>query len=77
MNSFVYGPKDDPLLRRDWRLPYDGEWLARLSELVERCAAHGMRFTWCISPGLSMRYSDDADLAALLGQAGERRGLWA
>ncbi|MET0771480.1 MAG: protein O-GlcNAcase [Candidatus Limnocylindrales bacterium] len=65
MNSFVYGPKDDPLLRRDWRLPYDGELLARLSELVERCAAHGMRFTWCISPGLSMRYSDDADLAAL------------
>jgi hyaluronoglucosaminidase len=65
MNSFVYGPKDDPLLRRDWRVPYGGEWLARLSELVERCAAHGLRFTWCISPGLSMRYSADADLTAL------------
>jgi hyaluronoglucosaminidase len=65
MNSFVYGPKDDPLLRRDWRIPYDGEWLTRLSELVDRCVAHGMRFTWCVSPGLSMRYSDDADLAAL------------
>ncbi|MEZ4595386.1 MAG: beta-N-acetylglucosaminidase domain-containing protein [Chloroflexota bacterium] len=56
MNAFVYGPKDDPLLRRDWRRPYDGEWLARLSELVGRCRAHGMRFTWCVSPGLSMRY---------------------
>jgi hyaluronoglucosaminidase len=65
MNSFVYGPKDDPLLRRDWRLPYDGQWLTRLSELLERCASHGMRFTWCVSPGLSMRYSDDADLEAL------------
>ncbi len=65
MNGFVYGPKDDPLLRRDWRLPYDGEWLARLSELVARCRDHGMRFTWCVSPGLSMRYSSDADLAAL------------
>ena len=30
MNTFVYGPKDDPLVRRDWRLPYDGEALARL-----------------------------------------------
>ncbi len=65
MNSFVYGPKDDPLLRRDWREPYGGEWLARLSELVDRCAANGMRFTWCVSPGLSIRYSDDADLVAL------------
>ena len=22
MNTFVYSPKDDPLVRRDWRLPY-------------------------------------------------------
>ena len=27
MNMFVYGPKDDPLLRADWRTPYDGEAL--------------------------------------------------
>jgi hyaluronoglucosaminidase len=65
MNSFVYGPKDDPRLRRDWRRPYDGEWLARLSELVDRCRAYGRRFTWCASPGLSMRYSSDADIDAL------------
>lgn len=65
MNSFVYGPKDDPLLRRDWRLPYDGAWLARLTELVGRCREHGMTFTWCVSPGLSMRYSDPADIDAL------------
>ena len=22
MNTFVYGPKDDPMLRRDWRRPF-------------------------------------------------------
>jgi hyaluronoglucosaminidase len=65
MNWFVYGPKDDPLLRRDWRLAYDGEWLARLRELVDACGAEGLTFTWCVSPGLSMRYSDASDLAAL------------
>lgn len=75
MNSFMYGPKDDPLLRRDWRLPYDGEWLARLSELVDRCRAYGMRFTWCVSPGLSMRYSDDADLDALSTKIASVAGL--
>ncbi|MFN8622225.1 MAG: protein O-GlcNAcase [Chloroflexota bacterium] len=68
MDTFMYGPKDDPLVRRDWRVPYDGEALARLTELVERCRARGMTFAWCISPGLSIRYSDTADRAALLAK---------
>jgi hypothetical protein len=34
MNTFVYGPKDDPLVRRRWREPYPDEALARLTELV-------------------------------------------
>ncbi len=68
MNTFAYGPKDDPLVRRDWRLPYDGEGLARLQELADRCRARGMTFTWCVSPGLSIRYSDPADRVALLAK---------
>jgi hyaluronoglucosaminidase len=66
MNAFVYGPKDDPLVRRDWREVYDGDALARLSELVDRCRANGMGLTYCISPGLDIRYSDESDLAALV-----------
>jgi hyaluronoglucosaminidase len=65
MNTFVYAPKDDPLLRRGWRVPYDGEALERLAALVARCNAAGMRLAWCISPGLSIRYSDPSDLDAL------------
>ena len=65
MNTFVYGPKDDPLVRRDWRVAYDGEALGRIQELVDRCREHGMRFMYCISPGLDIRYSDDAELAVL------------
>jgi hyaluronoglucosaminidase len=68
MNAFVYGPKDDPLVRRDWRVAYDGEALARLGELVERCRANGMGLTYCISPGLDIRYSDEADLVALVAK---------
>jgi len=65
MNTFVYGPKDDPLLRARWREAYDGEALARMRELVDRCAARGIRFAYCVSPGLSIRYSSDEDRAAL------------
>jgi hyaluronoglucosaminidase len=65
MNTFVYSPKDDPLVRDDWREPYDGEELRNLTELVDRCRGAGMELTWCISPGLSIRYSDADDVEAL------------
>jgi len=65
MNTFVYSPKDDPLVRDDWREPYDGDELRNLTELVDRCGASGMELTWCISPGLSIRYSDADDVEAL------------
>ena len=65
MNTFVYAPKDDPLVRRAWREAYTGDDLQRLTELVERCAAHGVDFVYCLSPGLSIRYSDPGDIEAL------------
>ncbi|CAN5791493.1 hypothetical protein BH23CHL8_BH23CHL8_10050 [soil metagenome] len=75
MSTFAYAPKDDPLVRRDWRTPYDGEALARLRELVERCGAVGMDLAWCISPGLSIRYSDASDVAALVAKLGSVAAL--
>ena len=64
LNTFVYTPKDDPLVRRAWRAPYEGRELRRLNELVNRALATGVDFVYCVSPGLSMRYSDESDLDA-------------
>lgn len=65
LNTFVYGPKDDPLLRARWREAYDGEALARMREVVARCATRGIRLVYGVSPGLTIRYSSDADRDAL------------
>lgn len=65
MNTFVYSPKDDPLMRRDWRSSYAGLELRQLKELVSRCSASGVDFVFCISPGLTMHYSDEEDTDAL------------
>ena len=65
LNTFVYTPKDDPLVRRAWRAPYEGRELRRLNELVNRALSTGVDFVFCVSPGLSMRYSDESDLDAL------------
>ncbi|MEU0583279.1 beta-N-acetylglucosaminidase domain-containing protein [Streptomyces sp. NPDC006132] len=65
-NVYVYSPKDDPYLRERWRDAYPPAELGRLRELADRAAANHVRFTYALSPGLSVCYSSDADLQALL-----------
>jgi hyaluronoglucosaminidase len=65
MNAFVYSPKDDPLVRQDWRAEYTGDQLAALGQLAAQCVKHGVEFVYCISPGLSIEYSSATDVAAL------------
>ncbi|WP_456302384.1 beta-N-acetylglucosaminidase domain-containing protein [Streptomyces albogriseolus] len=64
-NTYVYAPKDDPYHRGKWREPYPAEKLAELGELVDRATANHVRFTFAVSPGQSICYSDPADRTAL------------
>ncbi|MDO0938417.1 beta-N-acetylglucosaminidase domain-containing protein [Streptomyces sp. DG2A-72] len=64
-NVYVYSPKDDAYLRARWRDTYPSAELARLAELVDRADANHVRFTYALSPGLSVCYSSDADVKAL------------
>jgi hyaluronoglucosaminidase len=68
MNTFVYGPKDDPLVRARWRDAYDGAALERLAALVDRCAARSVTFAYCVSPGLSIGYASAVDRDALIAK---------
>ena len=68
MNRFVYAPKDDPLMRREWATEYDAADRARIEELVMTCGDHGVEFVYCISPGLSIQYSSADDSAALVAK---------
>ena len=38
MNRFVYAPKDDPLMRREWARPYDADDLARIARSPRRAS---------------------------------------
>ncbi|WP_240686736.1 beta-N-acetylhexosaminidase family protein [Amycolatopsis suaedae] len=64
-NTYIYTPKDDVYLRERWREPYPPGDLARLRELVTAAARHHVEFTYAVSPGLSICYSDPADLRSL------------
>ncbi|MFG2648773.1 beta-N-acetylglucosaminidase domain-containing protein [Streptomyces sp. NPDC048436] len=64
-NTYVYAPKDDPYHREKWREPYPADKLTELGKLVDRATANHVRFTFAVSPGGSICYSDPADVKAL------------
>lgn len=68
LGVYVYSPKDDPFTRRYWREPYPPAERAALAELVARANARGVRVSFALSPGLSMRYSDPGDIDAILAK---------
>jgi hyaluronoglucosaminidase len=70
LNTYVYAPKDDPYHRDRWRDPYPDDVLDGLRSLVEAAAANHVRFTFAVSPGVSVCYSDPADLEALTTKLG-------
>ncbi|MGW7411764.1 beta-N-acetylhexosaminidase family protein [Streptomyces sp. NPDC054863] len=64
-NTYVYAPKDDPYHRDKWREPYPADKAAELDGLIKRATANHVRFTFAVSPGASICYSDPADTKAL------------
>ena len=66
MNTYFLAPKDDPLQRFNWRSPFTTEYLVATRELIERGKLHGIDFVLCVSPGLSVEYSNEADVDSVV-----------
>ncbi|MFJ5957415.1 beta-N-acetylglucosaminidase domain-containing protein [Paenarthrobacter sp. NPDC092416] len=62
MNTYVYSPKDDPLLRDRWRSLYSDQQLELLKEVIDTATANHIRFSYALSPGIDICYSREADL---------------
>jgi hyaluronoglucosaminidase len=77
MNTYFLAPKDDPLQRFNWRSPFSSEFLATATELIGHGALHGVDFVACVSPGLSVKYSDQNDVKAVAHRFQQLMGLGA
>jgi hyaluronoglucosaminidase len=77
MNAYVYSPKDDPYTRRRWREPYPDAEAAELRELAAVAREAGVALWYGVSPGLSMRYSEPADVEAVHAKLAGVRALGA
>lgn len=59
MNSYLYGPKDDPYHSSpNWRLPYPPDQAKNIQELVEACNRNRVDFIWAIHPGKDIQWNE-------------------
>ena len=59
LNTYIYGPKDDPYHRDKWRELYPEQEHKRISELVTQAHQRGVRFVWAIHPGLDIKWTEE------------------
>ncbi|WP_302613653.1 beta-N-acetylglucosaminidase domain-containing protein, partial [uncultured Phocaeicola sp.] len=64
MNTYIYGPKDDPYHSSpNWRLPYPEKEARQLQELVKVAKENEVDFVWAIHPGQDIQWNQtDRDL---------------
>lgn len=66
MNTYIYGPKDDPYHSSpNWRKPYPEKEAAQIHELIEQATRHEVNFVWAIHPGKDIKWTE-ADRDALI-----------
>src|SRR5262245_932895 len=73
MNTFVYGPKNDPYHRDHWRELYPSETLAELRATAAVARRAKVRFVYALSPALDVCYACDDDFAALVAKLAQLR----
>jgi hyaluronoglucosaminidase len=68
MNTYIYGPKDDPYHSSpNWRLPYPEQEAKQLQELVQVAKQNEVDFVWAIHPGKDIQWNQ-ADRDNLLAK---------
>lgn len=60
MNTYLYGPKDDPYHSSpNWRQPYPEKEAKQISELIEASRKNRVDFVWAIHPGKDIKWNEE------------------
>lgn len=60
MNTYIYGPKDDPYHSSPhWRDPYPPQQAAQIKELVKTARENHVDFVWAIHPGGDIKWTEE------------------
>lgn len=60
LNTYVYGPKDDPYHSSpNWRKPYPDKQAQQIKELVDAARKARVEFVWGIHPGKDIQWNEE------------------
>lgn len=60
MNTYIYGPKDDPYHNSpNWRLPYPEKEASQIKELIDESKKNHVNFVWAIHPGQDIKWNQE------------------
>lgn len=63
MNTYIYGPKDDPYHSSpNWRKPYPEDQARHIRELTEEAGRNKVDFVWAIHPGQDIQWNQTDSL---------------
>ncbi len=65
LNTYIYGPKDDPYHRSKWRELYPAEEAARMKALNDAAKANKVNFIWGIHPAGDHKWNEADNLATI------------
>ena len=71
LDTFVYGPKNDPYHRDRWREPYPDAAIADFRATARVARRARVRFVVAVSPGLDVCFAGRDDFAALTAKLGQ------
>lgn len=57
MNTYIYGPKDDPYHKSQWRTNYPAAQGKKITEYVETARKNKVTFVWAIHPGGDIKWN--------------------
>lgn len=66
MNTYIFGPKDDPYHRSPyWRIPYPENQAKNIRELSVEAKRNKVDFVWALHPGMDIHWNDADQQAAI------------
>lgn len=63
MNVYIYGPKDDPYHKSQWRVPYPTAEGTKMKALVAAAHKNKVQFVWAIHPGSDIQWTKSDSVA--------------
>jgi len=75
LNSFLYGPKGDPMIRRRWRRLYDDTEMFNFKRMIEKARVNHINFGYVIAPTFDMEYSSEEDFNTLKKKCRQMQSL--